>query len=126
MTDFTKYQQAAAQTARGSVDMDSQKTRVSVAAMGLAGETGEVVDALKKWVGHDHPFNRDEIVKEMGDVLWYLAELGTALDITLDEVAEKNEAKLRLRYPDGFTVAQSITRTAESEPYQKPRSRSCD
>jgi len=126
MTDFKKYQQAAAQTARGSVDMDLLKTRVSVAAMGLAGETGEVVDALKKWVGHDHPFDREEIVKEMGDVLWYLAELGTALGIGLDEVAEKNEAKLRLRYPDGFTVAKSITRTDETLVYEKPRSRSCD
>lgn len=126
MTDFTKYQQAAAKTARGSVDMDLQKTRVSVAAMGLAGECGEVVDALKKWVGHDHPFNREEIVKEMGDVLWYLAELGTALGIDLNEVAEKNEAKLRARYPEGFSVEKSITRTAETIAYQKARSRSCD
>ena len=50
------------------------------------------------------------MTKELGDVLWYVAETATALSMTLDEVAARNIAKLKMRYPDGFSAEKSIHR----------------
>lgn len=81
-----------------------------MAVMGLAGETGEVCDILKKHVFHDHELDRGKIVKECGDVLWYLTCLCNTLDVPLSEVIEVNVDKLRRRYPSGFDTERSRNR----------------
>ena len=81
--------------------------------MGLAGETGELVDMLKKWVGHGHELDLGEVEKELGDILWYVAEIATILDLRLAQIAEKNEAKLSARYPEGFSVERSRNRGSD-------------
>ena len=53
--------------------------------------------------------------EEIGDVLWYCAELATALGVTLDEIAQGNVDKLRRRYPDGFDPERSIHREGATE-----------
>lgn len=108
--DFSVYQSNAAKTARGSVSLDGVRGRVAVASMGLAGESGEVIDYLKKWVGHGHDLDRDYVEKELGDVLWYLAEIATALEMDLEKIAAKNNEKLESRYPAGFSTDRSINR----------------
>ena len=84
-----------------------------VGGLGLAGEAGEVADLIKKHVFHGHELGRDDLRKEMGDVLWYLTFLCNVLGITLSEVMEVNAAKLRRRYPDGWSQADSIHRVDE-------------
>ncbi len=79
-------------------------------AMGLSGETGEVVDQLKKVIFHGHKFDRDEIEKELGDVLHYLSGIATLLEISMEEVASKNLEKLKKRYPEGFSKEASRNR----------------
>lgn len=79
-------------------------------ALGLAGEAGEVVDTIKKAVFHRHGLNRDELIKELGDVLWYVAALCTKLDVPLSAVMERNIEKLKARYPAGYSSDQSINR----------------
>jgi NTP pyrophosphatase (non-canonical NTP hydrolase) len=108
--DFAIYQSNAAKTARGSVLLDGVRGRVAIASMGLAGESGEVIDYLKKWVGHGHELDRDYVEKELGDVLWYLAEIATALEMDLEKIALKNNDKLESRYPGGFSSERSIHR----------------
>lgn len=81
-----------------------------MASMGLAGETGEVVDLLKKHLFHGHSLEKDKVIKELGDVLWYLSALCNTLHISLEDVIEANVAKLRARYPDGFDIERSINR----------------
>ncbi len=74
-------------------------------ALGLAGETGEVVEKIKKLMRNDGvetpdkliPEKRDEIVKEMGDVLWYLSQLASEIGVDFSTVAEKNLEKLASR-----------------------------
>lgn len=79
-------------------------------AIGLAGEAGEVADTVKKAVFHQHGLDRDELIKELGDVLWYAAALCTKLDVSMSEVMERNIAKLKQRYPDGYSAKASINR----------------
>lgn len=83
-------------------------------ALGLAGEAGEVADYIKKCFGHGHQVDRARIAKELGDVDWYRNVLADAFGFTAEEVAKLNVAKLRERYPEGFTVAASQARKDEA------------
>lgn len=88
----------------------SPELTISVLALGLTGEAGEVADLIKKKVGHGHQIDTDELEKELGDVLWYIAALAHTFDLTLVEIAERNLAKLRKRYPNGFSSEASQNR----------------
>lgn len=101
--DANEYQKEAMQTA-GDHDMEIY------AVLGLAGEAGEVADLTKKWRYHDHPYDRDKFLKELGDAQWYLAVAALAHGFTLAEVMEANIEKLRQRYPQGFSAEASINR----------------
>ncbi len=80
-------------------------------AFGLTGETGEVVDLLKKTLFHGHKLDQGKLEEELGDVLHYLSGIATLADICLERVAERNIAKLRARYPEGFEKVRSINRS---------------
>ena len=107
---FSSYQRGASITARGNITLPDAKGRAAIAAMGLAGESGELIDHLKKWVGHGHDLDRTYLLMELGDILWYVAEIATVVGIDLGEVARVNERKLRTRYPAGFSVERSVNR----------------
>lgn len=81
-------------------------------ALGLPGEAGEVADHIKKYIFHGHPLDRSELIKELGDVCWYLALIAHAIDVPLDVIMISNIEKLRNRYPEGFSESASINRTA--------------
>lgn len=83
---------------------DTARERVLLAAMGLAGETGEVVDLLKKALFHGKELDRDELIKELGDVMWYFHLLLMVESITMQEVLEANMVKLIDRYPDKYRM----------------------
>lgn len=87
-------------------------------ALGLAGETGEVVEKVKKLIRNDGIVSsqlissekRIEIQKEMGDVLWYLAQLATEFGIDLDQVATQNIEKLQSRQERGVLHGEGDNR----------------
>lgn len=83
--DWNAYQLNAAKTS-GAKDDSNPNGRVIVAALGLAGEAGELANKLKKEIGHKHPTPLSVYEDELGDVLWYLAELCTALGIQLADL----------------------------------------
>lgn len=75
-------------------------------ALGLAGEAGEYVEIIKKEYYHRKRFNREAKLKELGDILWYLAIAADYEGFTLEEVARSNLEKLRTRYPNGFRTQE--------------------
>ena len=75
--------------------------------MGLAGESGELLDLIKKWVFHSKPLDEEHAKKELGDVLWYVAEIAHSMGWDLDEIMTMNIDKLRARYPEGFSTERS-------------------
>lgn len=94
----------------GNVDQSLTVTSLANYALGLSGESGEVVDLIKKHVFHGHSLDKDKIVKELGDVMHYVAGIATLLEIELPEVLEGNIDKLIKRFPEGFSEAASIAR----------------
>ncbi len=89
--------------ARGDADAASERgaharRALNLGALGLGGESGEVIDLIKKHLFHDAPLDTEELKKELGDVLWYLSAIATGVGLTLEEVAEANVAKLLARY----------------------------
>lgn len=93
---------------------DDVEIEAILGALGLAGETGEVVDTLKKFVFHKHPLDKamqDKIIDEMGDVFWYFTWLLHVFDIPLEKIMDHNVDKLTARYGTGrFTSEASINR----------------
>ena len=79
--------------------------------MGLCGEAGEAIDLVKKHLAQGHNLDREALIKELGDVAWYLAETAYALDVSLEEVCSRNIEKLKKRYPEGFSEQNSLNRT---------------
>jgi NTP pyrophosphatase (non-canonical NTP hydrolase) len=108
--DLDSYQRDAARTLNPSLDSDR---RLMDAAAGLAEESGEALGLVRKHLYFGHALDRERLTKELGDALWCIAALATALDVPLSTVAEANLAKLRRRYPDGFTPDASARRTDE-------------
>lgn len=78
--------------------------------MGLCGESGEAIDIVKKWMAQGHELDKEHLVKELGDIAWYLAEAATALDIPLQDILQSNIDKLKKRYPEGFETKRSLVR----------------
>lgn len=91
---FNNYQKYARETA-------IYKDGIFYPALGLCGESGEVADKIKKIYRDNDGIiseeNKEQIVKEMGDVLWYLANMATDLGVTLEDVAKKNLEKIQSR-----------------------------
>lgn len=90
--------------------------RLASAALGLCGEAGEAADHVKKHLFHDRALDRAAVVRELGDVLFYVAAVAHEVGADLDEVAEGNVAKLAARYPVGYSHQASAQRRDEMPP----------
>lgn len=62
--------------------------------LGLCGETGEIAEKLKKVIRDGNPVDKDALKKELGDVLWYVANLAYELGLDLEDIAQTNIDKL--------------------------------
>lgn len=106
---MNEYQEAAARTIRMDLTMDQA---LQHGLYGLGAETGEVLGIYQKDLqGHD--VSDDHLRKELGDVLWMVAEICTAKRFNMDDVAQLNIDKLKRRYPEGFDPDRSMHRREE-------------
>lgn len=101
------YQQEALRTMNTTL---SKRDVLINGVMGLCGEAGEAIDIVKKHIAQGHELDRDGLIKELGDVAWYMAETAYALNVPLEEVLQRNIDKLRARYPEGFEADKSLHR----------------
>ena len=105
--EMVEYQHLAQRTANPRL---SEIERIRNGCYGLCGEAGECIDVLKKHEFQGHELNTEKLLDELGDVLWYIAQTAVGIGTTLEEVAQHNIAKLRARYPEGFSTNKSINR----------------
>lgn len=101
------YQKQALRTLNPKLD---KKDILINGVMGLCGESGEVIDLVKKHLAQGHPLDKEKMAKELGDVAWYLAECAYAIDYNLEDILQMNIDKLKKRYPEGFDENKSINR----------------
>ena len=85
MNQFDQYQEAAKRTLNTKIEA---RYILANLGMGLAGEAGEVCDYLKKVVFHGHQLDPAKVSEELGDVLWYLANVAEAAGLSLGDIAE--------------------------------------
>ena len=128
--DFKKYEQFVdAVTSDSSKDFVSLADRLgeldreganierlTTAGVGLAAESGEFLEIVKKMVFQGKPWNddnREHLIIELGDVMWYVMQACMALDVSIEDVVAGNVEKLKKRYPGGeFDVFYSENRKA--------------
>ena len=88
--------------------------RLLTAAVGMSAESGEFIEVVKKMIFQGKPVNEENLFhlkRELGDVMWYVAQACMALDTSFDEIVEMNVEKLKARYPGGeFDVHKSENR----------------
>ena len=91
--------------------------RLLTAAVGLSAEGGEFMEIVKKMVFQGKPWNddnREHLIIELGDAMWYVMQACSALDVSLEDVVAKNVEKLKKRYPVGeFDVYKSENRSVD-------------
>lgn len=104
---INEYQQLAMTTLNKEM---TKKDMLINGVMGLCGESGEAIDIVKKHLAQGHELDKEKLIKELGDIAWYLAEMATVLDIELEEVLKRNIEKLKKRYPEGFDKEKSVNR----------------
>lgn len=99
--DVSEYQRLALRTAAPR----EKKNELLHLVLGLVGESGEIAEKFKKWVrdqdSDETVIDVDDLTKELGDVMWYVAVLAAYLDIDLDDVARRNIDKLASRQQRG-------------------------
>ena len=105
--NFNEYQDLARRTQNTKL---TNRGRLDHALFGMASECGEILGIYQKeFQGHE--VDEDKVVDEMGDLLWFVAELADCLNVELDFVARHNIDKLRKRYPgNGFDTERSLHR----------------
>lgn len=102
------YQRAALRTAQ--TDRYGEEELLLNGVMGLCGEAGEVIDLVKKARFQGHELDKEKLMLEISDCLWYCAVASYAIGYKLSDVMEANIKKLKERYPEGFDKARSIGR----------------
>lgn len=104
--DFNEYQKLAARTINNDLTYSDMEDH---ALHGMVSEVGELHGIYQKmYQGHD--IDREHVKKELGDLLWFIAEYCTVYGWRMEDVAKMNIDKLKARYPDGFSAENSLNR----------------
>lgn len=102
-----EYQELAMRTKNNDLTRDQL---LLDGVLGLCGESGEVADMLKKHLFQGHDFKKEDLINELGDVMWYIALICESQHLSLNGIMVRNIDKLEKRYKDGFSTEASINR----------------
>lgn len=103
---LNEYQKLASRTINPDLNLMDQMKH---ALYGLPAEVGEITGLFQK-VYQGHELDKEKLKKEIGDVMWMVAELCTSLGLRLGDIAQMNIDKLKARYPKGFEAEKSLHR----------------
>jgi phosphoribosyl-ATP pyrophosphohydrolase len=126
MSNTTPYQQFVNSIVKPGDEIIRQLTphqaHLLHMAVGVSGEAGELLDAIKKHCVYQKPINMENVLEEAGDILFYLTGLLNDLDISLEDCINANIIKLSKRYPNGkYTNAAAIARADKSDQSEDAR-----
>ena len=96
--EFNEYQKAANRTLYGNEQV------LTNCALGLAGESGQLIDLIQDYTFKGKDLDKEKMIDELGDVLWYLSQIAQWADVDFEDVAKANIENLNKRYPNGFTA----------------------
>ena len=112
-TDFVALSDRLVELDRKGANIE----RLLTAGVGINAEGGEFLEIIKKMIFQGKPWNQDNrehLIIELGDIMWYVAQACMALEVTIDDVVARNVQKLLKRYPEGaFDVYFSENRAAD-------------
>lgn len=94
--------------------MKIDDSTVQHCCLGISGEAGEVIDLIKKSIYYNKPLDRSKVIEELGDLMFYIVNLASALNIPMSTVLRMNIEKLYERFPNGFSKEEAIERKDES------------
>lgn len=117
--EFNEYQQQARRTQRSDLPVWALREH---ALYGLTSEVGEVMGLHQK-VHQGHPMDETALRLEIGDVMWFIAELCDVYGWSMSDIAAANIEKLRNRYRERFSVEESVNRVEYREKKVKQRSK---
>ena len=100
MADFNEFRE---HTRRLFVKPDSTVEKMVHAVMGVSGEAGELVDAIKKHWIYGKELDSENVLEECGDLLFYMDRILDLCGYTIEDAMQANFEKLRIRYPQGYT-----------------------
>ncbi len=107
---MNEYQALARRTQNAQLGLRERKEH---ALMGMISELGEICGCYQK-THQGHPLIVNDVIDELGDLMWFIAEFCDTLRVDMGYVAERNIDKLRGRYPEGFAAERSLHRANES------------
>jgi NTP pyrophosphatase (non-canonical NTP hydrolase) len=112
-TDFVALSDRLVELDRKGANIE----RLLTAGVGINAEGGEFLEIVKKMIFQGKPFsedNREHMIIELGDLMWYVAQACMALEVSFEEVLERNVKKLEKRYPGGqFDIYYSENRAED-------------
>lgn len=94
---------------------DKGTQRLLHGGIGLATESGEFLDALKKQIFYGKPLDRVNLAEELGDLFWYCAVIADELGVSFEQIMDTNIKKLKARYGDKFTEERADKRNLTKE-----------
>lgn len=109
---INKYQEEAKRTLASTGSRLADELHM---AMGMVTEAGELIDVYKKNLAYKKEIDYVNLKEELGDILWYIANLCNINDWDIEDVLEININKLKVRYPEKFTQENAINRNLEEE-----------
>lgn len=104
--NFAEYQELARRTQNPSLSLADRRMH---ALHGMSSEVGEIHGIYQKTF-QGHMLEVEKVIDEMGDLMWFIAEMADVIGVSLEGIAKHNITKLRKRYPEGFNEDCSINR----------------
>jgi NTP pyrophosphatase (non-canonical NTP hydrolase) len=83
--------------------------------LGIASESGELVDVFKKWLAYGKEIDWVNVQEELGDLMWYIVGMCNINGWDLEDILEQNAAKLKTRYPNKFEETKALNRDLDKE-----------